>query len=334
MKIAHYKKTPIALAPDELSDCINKYTKHESFVNENFNECDVIQYHNRYIYITHLSKYNINKNNLIKKPSFILYHSFPEITDNYKDVIMANTFIIILKKIFGRKSLSIFLNKKKSQFVKKFCSKKNDPIKQMVIGQYQATLSEFKSYKIMKNIIDFNKEIYNVNILKNNKIKIGYSPSITKKSTRSIWETKGYRRTIYIIKNIAKLYNIDYDIITNVPFKECLERKSRCNIIIDECVTGSYHKSALEGLALGKMTICSISNEVEQVIKNASGSNTIPFQNIWITELEIELKKIISLGSKYINSKGLENRLWMEKYWDPKKIATEYTDYYFNKKNP
>ena len=333
MIISHYKKTPIALAPDELSNCINKYTEHESFVNENFNKCDIIQYHNRYIYITHLWKYEIDKRNLIKKPSFILYHSFPEITDNYKDVIMANTLIIILKKIFGRKSLSIFLNIKKSQFAKYISFKKNDAVKQMVIGQYQATLNEFKHYKIMRNIIDFNKEIYNVNILKNNKIKIGYSPSIIKKSTRSIWETKGYGRTINIIKNIAKLFSIEYDIITNAPFEECLERKSKCNIIIDECVTGSYHKSALEGLALGKMTICSISKEVGQVMKKASGSNIIPFQNIWINELKFELKKIIALGSKYINNKGLENRLWMEKYWDPKTIANEYTDYYFNKNN-
>ena len=38
MKISHYKRTPIALAPDELSDCINKYTNHESYINQNFNQ--------------------------------------------------------------------------------------------------------------------------------------------------------------------------------------------------------------------------------------------------------------------------------------------------------
>jgi len=330
MKIAHYKKTPIALAPDELSDCINKYTEHESYINEKFNECDIIQYHNRYIYFTHLWKYNINKKKLIKKPSFILYHSFPEITDNYKNIIMPNILIVILKKIFGRTSLSIFLNKNTSRFIKYISFKKNDTVQQMVIGQYQASLNEFKNYKIMRNIIDFNQKIYNVKTLKNNKIKIGYSPSITKKSTRSIWETKGYNRTIKIIENISKLHDIEYDIITNVPFEECLERKSKCNIIIDECVTGSYHKSALEGLALGKMTICSISEEVNGIIKKISGSNKIPFENIWIDSLENELKKIIHLGSEYVNNKGKENRLWMEKYWNPEKITNEYIEYYSN----
>ena len=73
----------------------------------------------------------------------------------------------------------------------------------MVIGQYQSTLKEYKNYKIVRNIVDYNKKIYNMKLPINNEIRIGYSPSITKKSTRSNWETKGYNRTIKIIKKIA-----------------------------------------------------------------------------------------------------------------------------------
>ena len=76
------------------------------------------------------------------------------------------------------------------------------------------------------------------------------------------------------------------------------------------------------------MTICSISQEVKQIIKKISGSNEIPFENIWIDSLEKELKNIIHLGSNYINNKGQENRLWMEKYWHPEIITNEYIEYY------
>ena len=40
MIICHYKKTPIAFSPEAISECINQYTKHKSYVNENFNNAD------------------------------------------------------------------------------------------------------------------------------------------------------------------------------------------------------------------------------------------------------------------------------------------------------
>ena len=331
MKIAHYKKTPIALAPDELSNCINKYTEHESFVNENFNECDIIQYHNRYIKYLDLVKMKINRKILLEKPSFILYHSFPEITDNYNEVFLINSLAVIIRKIFKKKSSTILLNNHNHKYLKYLYSSKKQKINQMVIGQYQATLEEYKNYKIVRNIIDFNKNIYSLKHKMNSEIKIGYSPSITNKKGRSIWETKGYNRTIKVIKNLSKIKKIKYDIITNVSLEECLIRKSQCNIIIDECVTASYHRSALEGLALGKMTICSIGKKVENNIKNITKCSNIPFENIWIDSLEKELEKIINLGSDYINLKGDNNRKWMQKYWNPIDIVNEHINYYNDK---
>ena len=78
MKIAHYKRTPIAWSPDELSHCINKYTNHISNVNKKFNDSDIIQYHNRYVKYIDLFRMNIKKNTLLKKPSFIIKIDFGE----------------------------------------------------------------------------------------------------------------------------------------------------------------------------------------------------------------------------------------------------------------
>ena len=331
MKIAHYKRTPIAWAPDELSHCINKYTNHKSYVNKKFNESDIIQYHNRYVKYIDLFRMNIKKNTLLKKPSFILYHSFPEITDNYNKIFLINGLAILTRKILKSKSSTIFLDRNKYNYLKYLFLNKKHNITQMVIGQYQATLKEYENYKIVRNIIDFNRKIYNIKYASTNEIKIGYSPSVTKKSDRSNWETKGFNRTIKIIKKLAKLKNIKYDIITNVSLEECIERKSKCNIIIDECVTESYHRSGLEGLALGKMTICSLGNKVENIIKETCACDKIPFENIWIDSLENNLLKIINLGSDFINNKGRENRLWMEKYWNPLDITNEYINYYKEK---
>ena len=76
------------------------------------------------------------------------------------------------------------------------------------------------------------------------------------------------------------------------------------------------------------MTICSLDDKVSRTLKETSGSDTIPFENIWIKNLENELIKLINLGSDHIHSKGRKNRAWMEKYWNPINIVNEYIEYY------
>ena len=198
----------------------------------------------------------------------------------------------------------------------------------MVVGQYQATLPEYKGFKIVRNIIDFYTDYYNVKKNNhNNKIRIGFSPSNVKK--RSKWETKGLGQTSKILKKLENRFsNIEVDIITNIPLGECIKRKSNCDIIIDECVTSSFHRSGLEGLALGKLTICSLDSKVINILQKVSKSKIIPFDNIWIENLEEELIKITKKGKEYINKIGLRNRQWMEKYWNPKDIVIEYIEFY------
>jgi hypothetical protein len=97
-------------------------------------------------------------------------------------------------------------------------------------------------------------------------------------------------------------------------------------------VTKSYHRSGLEGLALGKLTICSLGSDVETIMKAASGAPTIPFVNVWIGDLEKRLSEIIKANDiQNILTIGEDNRKWMEKYWNPKTIVNEFIKIY--KKN-
>ena len=127
---------------------------------------------------------------------------------------------------------------------------------------------------------------------------------------------------------LAKTHKHEIDIITNLPLNECIKRKSNCDILIDECVTGSYHSSWLEVLALWKLSFCSLDESIIRIFKKVSKSNIVPFENIWIEDLENELKKIIKKGKSFIHDVGAKNRSWMEKYWHPKDIANEYIDFY------
>lgn len=275
MRILHIKTTPIANAPEALSNAMNKYgVDIESTVQTPWDKVDgkydVVFFHNKYFTTSGFNK------------EIIMYHSEPFMVD-------LNTPKHVVKT---------------------------------VIAQYHASLFEYKDCNIVRNVIDFNNDIYNMVHI--NKIKIGYSPS--NKSSFGAWHNKGYEETKKILESLKLKYKdkIDYDIITDVPIEECLRRKSKCNIIIDEVVTGSYHRSGLEGLALGKLTICGISPEVSDTIEKITNAVN-PFFQSRIDTLEADLSNIIdTMTVDEINEMGLLNRKWMENNWSPKIIIKEF----------
>jgi hypothetical protein len=197
----------------------------------------------------------------------------------------------------------------------------------LVIAQYHATLPQYSGCTIVRNVIDFTTPQYNLNEVRD-KIRIGFSPS--RKEKMGSWHDKGYQKTSAILNNIKKIYGdlVEIDVITGVSLEECIRRKSRCNILIDECVTASYHRSGLEGLALGKLTICSLSPEVERVFLKSCAATASPFINVWINSLEIELCKIIDCGIDYIIETGVQSRDWMTRHWHPQAIVNEYVKIY------
>lgn len=202
------------------------------------------------------------------------------------------------------------------------------PLKnKLVIAQYHATLEEYSDCRVVRNIIDYNQDTYALNWV-DDKIKVGYSPSI--KTNPNYWYNKGYISTQKILHRLKVNFpnQFDYDIIHGVPLDECLERKRKCNIIIDECVTTSYHRSALEGLALGKMTICSIGPEVEKVFIDAAGTDFHPLYNVQIENLYFFLVDVIEKGVGWVLNMGSISRDWMENYWNPEDIVNEFMSIY------
>ncbi len=196
------------------------------------------------------------------------------------------------------------------------------PKKQLVISQYHATLPEYRNCQVVKNVINFDDPSYTPTYKNRNKIKIGYSPSTTSRVNE--YYDKGYEQTKKILESID---GIEFDIINGVSLKECIKRKADCDIIIDECVTGSFHRSGLEGLALGKMTICWLKPKVEEMLKNLV-QDRIPFENINIDNLQSFLISKRDSPIEDIHAVGKKNREWMEEHWNPKHIAESFIEIY------
>ena len=287
--------TRCANAPDELARCINKYTEHDARIwySRHGRSGDLHPYHEERGDLLHF--HNMYKKTI--KPSVIQYHSEP---------LMASCEGI---------SVGVSLNPPKE-------------CKKLVIAQYHAGLQVYEGCTPVRNIINFETPEYVPRIIKN-KIRIGYSPSTDNSSAFGVWHRKGVEQTTWVLKFITKQFpNVEYDIIENVSPGECIRRKNLCNIIIDECVTPSYHRSGLEGLALGKLTISWVDEKVEKILKKASGSDINPFESVYVGWLEDRLVEICSSGIDYILDEGRKNREWMEKYWQPEQIAREYIDIY------
>lgn len=193
-----------------------------------------------------------------------------------------------------------------------------------VIAQYHCLLPQYRNCHIVRNIINFvDSPLYKNRAKK--KIRIGYSPS--RKSPGGRWFNKGFKITVQILERLKEKHNIEYDVITNIPLNECLIRKTQCHIIIDECVTGSYHRSALEGAAMGKLTFCYLSNALKDVVKRY-GNGSIPFQSCHINILEKTIGAWIERGVNCICGEGEKARIWMEKHWHPKDVVKEFEEIY------
>jgi hypothetical protein len=200
-------------------------------------------------------------------------------------------------------------------------------IPKLVISQYHATLPEYAGCTIVRNPINIFDKIY-IPKYNDKKIRIGYSPSSDK--VTSIWADKGYKETIPILEQLKKQYKdlIEVDIIIGVSLDECLKRKSMCNIFIDEVKTASYHRSGLESLGMGILSICSVSKDVEKVFLKSSGATKNPFVNVYHNELFKTLSLIIEKGLDEILLQGWYSRNWMETNWNPQVIAEEYIKIY------
>jgi len=198
----------------------------------------------------------------------------------------------------------------------------------MVLAQYHCLLPHYKHCTPVRNVLDFLDPRYNVKEKDPSVVKIGYSPS-NKTPTVGAKHNKGYHETVKILRKLKAHYGkrIEIDIITETPHWECLKRKSRCHLLIDECVTGSYHKCTLEAMALGAIPFNNMSDELFSVVKNVTGANDMPIARVGIPLLPKAL-------SNYIENKNLREekmsrcRPWMDKYWHPKKVIKDYLKVY------
>ena len=310
--IIHIKHTNIARAPNKLLEAFQKYSDISvSLIDINHYN----RYHIKNFSIEEFIKRKINElKNTENKHCILHFHNIlkPEVLREIKKNLKCKS----IKKIIQYHSEP------------ERVTKNTRVDKRLVLNQYHMTLPLYENDIPVYNIVDYNKKIFDITENKASKevIRIGYTPSVLKRMSK--YFDKGYIETRPILFELRNKYNIEIDIMHGMAYEKCMMRKQECHILIDECKTGSFHQSGLEGLALGKVTICYIKHKLKVKLQKKFNIN-MPFISANIDNLYNTLRDLITKKSiMELNEIGKRNRVWFEQHWNVNKIINNYITIY------
>jgi Glycosyl transferase family 2/Capsular polysaccharide synthesis protein/N-terminal domain of galactosyltransferase len=193
----------------------------------------------------------------------------------------------------------------------------------VVVGQYQATLPEFAGWSAVPNPAPLWEELFQPSA-KPEPVGIAYTPSGSHerypREHPLYWHSKGYASTTVALERLRARYSVRLRVTGErmLSHREALDAKRSAHVVIDECVTGSYHRNSLEGLAAGCVVVngVGILPEMTALFAHMSGSDEVPFVTCDLESLERCLASLIECGSAALAERGAANRRWMERHWE------------------
>lgn len=177
---------------------------------------------------------------------------------------------------------------------------------------------------IVPNVVDIHDELHKPIVKPFREMPaVAYAPS---SAGGTGWDRKSYPVVNRFLRRLNLKQQIIYPRIFGLPLEECLQKKQKCDIGIDEVSTGSYHMSSLEFLSMGIATIAYIDPLTEKVVKDLTGSRKLP----WVVATETSFPSVFTglISSNSFGEIGQKSREWMEKYWNPDVLCSHYTNMY------
>ena len=191
----------------------------------------------------------------------------------------------------------------------------------LVLNQYHCTLPQYSNCHIVRNFFNYNQEI-----IFNNKIKIGFYPSTI--ISHNQYYDKGFIETKPIFTHLSKLFpNVIFDLQYNLSYQECINAKKDCHIIIDECKTGSFHKTTLEGIMLGSIVIVNINKNINNIHKKLY-KQTLPIIKSDLLSLQDTIISLIKMNKENLEKLAIKNKQIFTNYWNHNTVSQEYFDIY------
>lgn len=304
LNIVSYATTPVAGVPKILSQCITDRTPHQ---------CRTVWATNHY-------------GNGVRFDSDVEWSRHP---NKAADLLQAADLVIVHNGRIDPRHTDLFKKKPVITLAHNYMWNVNQQFVTqgypgLVVAQYQAALEEFKGWSAVPNPVPLWQPDFSIGE-KDETISIAYTPSGRHEkynpNHRLYWHSKGYNTTMAILQRLAEQYGVKLHTTASgqVSFKKSLEMKQHSHIVIDECVTGSYHRNSLEGLAAGAVVVngLGLRDDIHQVFQHCiDDSAKTPFETSGLDTLEQVLIELIKKGRQHLVEKGQENWHWMQKHWD------------------
>ena len=286
MKLAIFSRTPLAAAPWELYKALKKYTLLDvSLIN------GTARYNDGRVFPHHLLLTSPNGNAMHVLQDSDLWHVHNYLVPQ----------LIVLKK--NHKVMAQFHSLPR-------------------LGNWQALMSfadvnytirqpnQEKEYKLkgLPNIIDPDEYRPERRKLP---VKIAFAPS----TRLAIGHpgSKGYNEVKLVLDNIARKRDVKIIWIERKSYIENLELKQQAHILIDDVVTGNWHRTSLEGMCFG----CAVLNRVTKSPFVYATVNTLEERLLWLVD-----------NPEILNEFQERSRLWVLQHWHAMDQVKEYVKAY------
>jgi len=139
---------------------------------------------------------------------------------------------------------------------------------------------------------------------------------------RSGWHDKGCAPTLQVLRQ-----GFRHLVKNGALWAEVMRERARCDIAIDEIVTGSYHMCSLESLSQGLATIAGLDELTVDALEQVTGTRRHPWIVATPQSLHRELTRLVE-DAAYRQAKRVEARQYMETFWNPRKVAARFAAIY------
>jgi len=286
VKVAIYSKTPLAAAPWELWKALKKYTNiNATLINETCRYPDGREFP----YHLLMTTTNGTARKALLQSDLWHVHNYltPVLIRHHKDQKILAQFHSI-PRLGNWKQLIEFADK---------CYTIDQPLHK-------------KEYKLpgLPNIIDPDELIPQ---RKPSTITIAFAP--TNRFGINYPSSKGYYEVRKILSDLAVQKGVDILWIEGKPYFKNLELKSKAHILIDDVVSGNWHRTSLEGACLASVVV--------------NRSNKYPFFSANIYNLKERLAWLIE-HPKTMKNIQERSRLWVLQEWHAMDKIKEYVKAY------
>jgi hypothetical protein len=152
-------------------------------------------------------------------------------------------------------------------------------------------------------------------------LRVCFSPSSF--SDRG-WDNKGYVATKAVLRAMS---SIEHKIFHGLELPTLLLQRKGYHVSIDEVMTGSYHMVSLEALSQGQVAIANLDAKTIDALEIVTGTREHP----WVIANIKNLREVLNRLDKdrdLLQTQCKLGRSYMEKYWDPFRVANLYKEAY------